>query len=602
MHCTHCGNQITDGALLCPSCETPVESLAEAPTIPLTPDDEAPEGLRLAELSERLQEALGAEYAVERPIGHGGFAVVFLVRDLTLKRALAIKVISPELIISKTVLERFRREAETIAQLSHAHIVPVHFVGSKDDLFYLAMAYVDGESLADCLRREGRLGVDETARILKEIASALHLAHRRGVIHRDIKPHNVLLEKETGRALLTDFGIARTAEGGALTATGMVVGTPAYMSPEQVTGDKIDHRADIYALGTVGYEMLAGRPPFTGANQQAVLFKRVAEDPEPIEQVNPEVPHWLASVVNGCLTSDPDKRIASAREIAEALGSTTPVSGSQSMPALRRKAQVRRGPTVAVVIGFLAVTAVGALWFLRSAATGSEKAPVAPAPATPVVPAGMVLVPAGTYVIGRDGQGFDTPAHEVTIDSFAIGRTEVTVAHYAEFITATRAPTPWATMPDPSLPVTRVTWFEARDYCGWRYEGGRLPTEEEWEAAARGPEGSRYPWSDTDAPGQPNTLSRRLNRPAPAGYSQNALGVFDMIGNVWEWTSAAATAYPGGQSVARSEGTYVIRGGAYDSEDRVATATHRGYMPPAISRSSLDKTGFRCAVSLVDGG
>jgi serine/threonine-protein kinase len=391
MHCTHCGNQMPDGTLLCPSCETPVESWDKGATAPLPPDDDAPEGLRLAELSERVQETLGSQYHVERPIGHGGFAVVFLVRDLTLKRALAVKVISPELIVSKTVLERFRREAETIAQLSHAHIVPVHFVGHKEDLFYLAMAYVDGESLADRMRREGKLPVDEAARILKEVASALDLAHRRGVIHRDIKPHNVLLEKETGRALLTDFGIARTAEGGALTATGMVVGTPAYMSPEQVTGDKVDHRADIYALGTVGYEMLAGRPPFTGANQHAVLFKRVAEDPEPIEHVNPEVPHWLASVVNGCLTSNPDKRIASAGEIAKALGSTTPVSGSQSMPALRQRARIRRGPAAAVVIGFLVVAFVGALWYLRSATTGTEKAPRAPAPATPAAVAAPAL-------------------------------------------------------------------------------------------------------------------------------------------------------------------------------------------------------------------
>jgi formylglycine-generating enzyme required for sulfatase activity len=192
--------------------------------------------------------------------------------------------------------------------------------------------------------------------------------------------------------------------------------------------------------------------------------------------------------------------------------------------------------------------------------------------------------------------------HQVQLDSFAIDRTEVTVGQYAEFAAATRAPAPWATMPDSSLPVTQVSWFEARDYCAWRYEGGRLPAEEEWEAAARGPAGLRYPWSDTDAPGQPNIRSLGLNRPVAAGYSQNALGVFDLTGNVWEWTSSAATAYPGGTAAARSAGTYVIRGGAYDSEDRVATATHRGYMPPAISRSSLDKTGFRCAVSLPGGG
>ncbi|MFQ6046808.1 MAG: bifunctional serine/threonine-protein kinase/formylglycine-generating enzyme family protein [Gemmatimonadales bacterium] len=556
-------------------------------------------GVQIAELGERLQRALGGDYSVERPIGHGGFAFVFLVRDLTLKRALAVKVISPELILSKTVLERFRREAETIAQLSHAHIVPVHFVGHQDDLFYLTMTFVDGESLADRLEREGALPIEEAARILKEVASALELAHRRSVIHRDIKPHNVLLEKETGRALLTDFGIARTAEGGTLTATGMVVGTPAYMSPEQVTGDKVDHRADIYALGVLGYEMLAGRPPFTGATPQAMLYQRVAHDPEPIERVNPDVPEWLSSVVNGCLASDPAKRIDSAGEIARALGATTPVSGSQAMRRLKRPGS-RVSPAVAL-FAFLAVVVGGALYLVFSGGGGQrgQTAEAPSEPAGPVVPPGMIAVPGGAYAVGAsDGQEFARPEHRVTIDSFAIGRTEVPVGQYAEFMAATQTPAPVSPMPDSQLPVTRVMWLEARDYCAWRYDGGRLPTEEEWEIAARGPPGLRYPWSDTDAPAPPNTRARGLNRLAPAGYSQHALGIFDLLGNVWEWTSSRAVPYPGGIPAPRSDGTYVIRGGAFDSDDRVATATYRGYMPPATSRQFLDKTGFRCALSL----
>ena len=196
-------------------------------------------------LAARLQTALGAGYAVERAIGQGGFAAVYLVRDLTLKRPLAVKVLSPDLLLSTTAQERFRREAETIAQLSHPHIVPLHFIGNAGDIFYLAMEYVDGESLADRLEREGRIGVEDSTRILREVASALDLAHRRGVVHRDIKPHNVLVERDSGRALVTDFGIARTAENSSLTASGMVVGTPTYMSPEQVVGDKVDHRADL---------------------------------------------------------------------------------------------------------------------------------------------------------------------------------------------------------------------------------------------------------------------------------------------------------------------------------------------------------------------
>src|SRR5262249_41085195 len=152
----------------------------------------------------------------------GGFAVVYLVRDLNLKRKLAVKVLSPDLITSKTVLERFRREAETVAQLSHPHIVPLHFIGQKDDLLFLAMACVDGGSLADRIEKEKKLSVDEAARILREVASALDYAHRHGIVHRDIKPSNVLMETDTGRSLVTDFGIARTAEGASLTASGMM--------------------------------------------------------------------------------------------------------------------------------------------------------------------------------------------------------------------------------------------------------------------------------------------------------------------------------------------------------------------------------------------
>src|SRR3954469_299335 len=200
------------------------------------------------DLALQLGAALGDGYAVDRPLGAGGFAVVFLVRDLSLKRNLAVKVLSPDMITSKTVLERFRREAETVAQLSHPNIVPLYFIGQRDHLLYLAMQCVEGGSIADRLKAEGRLPVEDAVRVTCEVASALAHAHKRGVVHRDIKPANVLVDPESGRCLVTDFGIARTADASTLTATGMMVGTPAYLSPEQVTGDVTDHRVDIFPL------------------------------------------------------------------------------------------------------------------------------------------------------------------------------------------------------------------------------------------------------------------------------------------------------------------------------------------------------------------
>src|SRR5438105_7935309 len=178
-------------------------------------------------------------------------------------------------------MDRFKREAETVAQLSHPNIVPLHFIGQKDDLLYLAMACIDGGSLADRVSKEGPLPVADVARAMSEVASALAHAHKRGVIHRDIKPQNVLLDAESGRCLVTDFGIARTGES-SLTATGMLMGTPAYLAPEQVTGEPSDHRADIYSLGVMAYELLAARQPFEATTPAAVLMKRLGGPPAPI--------------------------------------------------------------------------------------------------------------------------------------------------------------------------------------------------------------------------------------------------------------------------------------------------------------------------------
>jgi len=549
------------------------------------------------DLATRLQSALGTGYAVERPIGQGGFAAVYLVRDLTLKRPLAVKVLSPDLLLSTTAQERFRREAETVAQLSHPHIVPLHFIGNAGDIFYLAMEFVDGESLADRIEREGRVGVEDAARILREVASALDLAHRRGVVHRDIKPHNVLLERDSGRSLVTDFGIARTAENSSLTASGMVVGTPTYMSPEQVVGDAVDHRADLYALGIVGYEMLTGKPPFGGSTPTEVLMKRVATPADPVERARPEAPPFLAAVINRCLQQNPAERFQTAGEIVRALGGTAPISGGHATAEVARGGRHTRRPANLILGGVVVVAAVMGLWVLLG--RSARRPPLA---ATPAVPAGMVPIPAGTYTIGRaDGPAWARPAHPVAVPAFYLDRTEVTVGAYRHFTDATGTPSPWRTPPDSALPVTGVMWAEATAYCAWKYPGaGRLPSEEEWEAAARGPEARRFPWGANWSAGAANTQGARRAGPAPVGAfprGNSALGIEDLIGNVWEWTRSPATAYPGGAAPPRSEGMYVIRGGAYNTPDSIADATRRGWEPATgLTRDALAYTGFRCAV------
>lgn len=566
-----------------------------------TPPGEAPQPAPVqpmhAELATRLQLALGEGYAVEGQLGAGGFAVVFLVHDLNLKRKLAVKVLSPDLTTSRTVLERFRREAETIAQLSHPHIVPLHFIGQKDDLLYLAMECVDGGSLADRIEREKQLPPDDVIRYMREVATALDHAHRRGVVHRDIKPHNVLLDRETGRALVTDFGIARTAEGTSLTASGMMVGTPAYLSPEQVTGHPSDHRADIYALGVMGFEMLTGEPPFTGPTPTAVLMKRLSEPPPRVGKLRPETPQILQDVIEGCLAQNPDERYQSAGDVARTLGAQTPISGGHvtSQVTVKRRRRRRRRIVAGAAAGVVALAAVVAGWSAWQTAERQR------AMEDSRVPRGMVVVPGGTYTIGaEDGRPWDGPAHQVTLDSFAIDRTEVTVGAYQRYREATGAPAPWAPgpAPDSSMPVTGVLWSEATAFCAWRNPGGRLPTEAEWEAAARGREGRRFPWGNrlvTDAA----NIGRPGGSVLPVGsfpLGSTPLGVHDMIGNVWEWTGSSAAAYPGGSAPEGADRLLAIRGGAYDLPAAVASASFRGAMPPNARRSDLAKTGFRCAI------
>jgi formylglycine-generating enzyme required for sulfatase activity/tRNA A-37 threonylcarbamoyl transferase component Bud32 len=555
----------------------------------------------IAELGQRLQAALGEGYEVGRPLGSGGFAVVFLVRDLQLKRRLAVKVLSPDLITSNTMIERFRREAEAIAGLSHPNIVPLHFIGQKDDLLYLAMACIDSGSLADRLAREPQLPIDDATRILTEVASALGHAHKRGIIHRDIKPQNVLLDAD-GRALVTDFGIARTLDASSITASGLVLGTPAYLAPEQVSGEASDHRVDIYALGVMGYEIVTGRPPFEAPTAQAVLMKRLGAPPPPVSKARPEVPPPLEQVIDGCLATNPDERFGSAADIVRILTGRTPSSGGHLTSSGRIHSRASR-PAAWVGAGALALVAVTAAVWL-STKRASRGAAAAKSAAVQPVDSEMVLIPAGDYIVGSDSgpaNAFFRPAHRVTLAAFGVDRHEVSVGAYRAYVDSMRMPAPWRdSLPALALPVTHVTLSDATSYCRWKHpDGGRLPTEEEWEAAARGTNGRRFPWGDASTAGQANVASASTS-PAPIGtFAAGATpeGIQDLIGNVWEWTSSTLRPYPNGPAIPDSMQQHrVIRGGAFNTLRSIATVWWRQPVPVTAPGEQLDKTGFRCAM------
>jgi Tol biopolymer transport system component/tRNA A-37 threonylcarbamoyl transferase component Bud32 len=286
-------------------------------------------GHAVGDLAERLQRALGVGYEVTDDLG-GGMARVFVVREVALGRDIVVKVLPPELGAGLNI-DRFRREIQLAARLQHPHIVPLLFAGSNDDLLYYAMPLVEGETLRSRLKRAGELPIAETVRIMQDIADALTYAHKQGAAHRDIKPDNILLSGN--HALLTDFGIAKAVEDAGdieLTAVGVAIGTPAYMAPEQAMGSPMtDQRADIYAIGVVGYEMLAGMTPFFGNTPQQLMTAHMSAVAPPITKYRPNVPPSLAAVIMRCLEKRPADRFQTARELCEQLeAAITPTGGT----------------------------------------------------------------------------------------------------------------------------------------------------------------------------------------------------------------------------------------------------------------------------------
>jgi serine/threonine protein kinase len=294
--------------------------------MPISPTDE---------LGTHVAQVLSANYELESEVGRGGMGIVYCARDRRLKREIAIKVLPPELSFRADIRQRFLREAETAAQLNHPNIVPIYTVEEKDNLVYFVMSYIKGDNLGQRLQQHGPIAPVEVRRILREVADALSYAHNRNVIHRDIKPDNIIIDEETGRAMVTDFGIARalTDSGDSrLTATGMAIGTPAYMSPEQSAGDSaIDGRSDLYSLGVVGYQMLCGQPPFVANNTPSMLVKHLSEKPIPVDERWPDLPQDLSRAVMMCLEKDPADRFPSAAAFAVALD-------GGSMPTLATRA------------------------------------------------------------------------------------------------------------------------------------------------------------------------------------------------------------------------------------------------------------------------
>ena len=373
----------------------------------------------MPDLLERLNAALAGRYAIESEIGRGGMATVYLAHDLRHDRRVAMKVLHPELAASVGA-DRFLSEIKIVAGLQHPHILPLYDSGEADGLLWFVMPYSEGESLRQRLDRQRQLAVDESIRIAIEVADGLDYAHRQGVVHRDIKPGNILLAE--GHATIADFGIARAIEAAKderVTTTGIGVGTPLYASPEQATGDEaLDGRTDVYSLGCVLYEMLAGEPPLSGSTPKMIQARRMSETPTPLNSLRDTVPPALDHAIARALARVPADRYASAAEFGKALQAvlirTTPVeavqapaTGEHEIPPPRSHRVWRVGVPVVLVAGLLAV----ALWWLPSLRTDrgplqitvSSTADVSSEPGVEYLPA---ISPDGgevAYVEGHSG-------------------------------------------------------------------------------------------------------------------------------------------------------------------------------------------------------
>jgi eukaryotic-like serine/threonine-protein kinase len=315
LECYRCHTPVPEHSRYCATCGADVSGAGGPPTTSNTDV-----------LRERLQRLIQGKYRIERLLGKGGMGAVFQAHDLTLEREVAIKVLPPDVALDDQVVRRFQQEAKTAAKLDHPNIIPIYRVESEGGLNYFVMKFISGTSLEDLLEKKEPLAVPEVQRILWEAACALGHAHQRGVVHRDVKPANIMFDHD-GRVMLTDFGISKALQAATgFTATGMIIGTPHYMAPEQAKGQTVDGRADQYSLGVVGYRMITAELPFSGDSVHTILYKHIFEEAPPASAKRADVPAFLGGAVSRALSKEPDLRFATMEDFATAVWPEQPVA------------------------------------------------------------------------------------------------------------------------------------------------------------------------------------------------------------------------------------------------------------------------------------
>lgn len=512
------------------------------------------------------------QYELGSRLGEGGMSVVFAATDRVLDRPVAIKVLHPNLVGDAGIRRRFLREGRIASGWAHPNVVPVVDTVSAFGVVALVMELVRGPTLLELQDRwkgsanEGTscgMPLRELGEIGVGLLAGLEAAHSRSIVHRDLKPGNVLVEQRDGRLIprIIDFGIARVLEGTTYTLTGAVLGTCRYMSPEQVRGEPVDARSDLYAFGVVLFELATGQPLFADVQPYALMMAHVTKEPVAPSTIRPDLPHELDAIVLQCLAKDPDLRPASAAGLRARLTAALAVAQVASAPRTGR---------------------VG---------NGHE----------------LMGVEGGAFLCGPDKR-------EVWVDGFAIDRRPVTNGQFEAFLRTTgyrpedshRFLAHWPQRRGPSddqrdHPVVFVSHADAVAYAGWL--GLRLPTEAEWEKAARGTDGRRYPWGAAPPSLERAWFGQRGGTTAVGGRPAGAspYGVEDLVGLVWEWCADeddpafhrdGPSANPR-RPVRVDSAAAVVRGGAWIFDDpKAVRATTRAAFDPAVR---LDTVGFRCA-------
>ena len=577
-------------------------------------------------------------YHILEQLGEGGMANVYKAFDTHLEAEVAVKVIRidelPPKILART-LKRFEREAKAVARLNHPNIVNVTDYGDFEGKPYLVMPYLQGGTLKELLQGK-QMDWQDAAQMLVPIAKALGYAHQREMIHRDVKPSNILIT-ESGEPLLTDFGVAKIIDDEAtmdLTSTHATVGTPEYMAPEQVTAKTVDHRADIYALGVVFYEMVTGRKPFQADTPMAVLFKHASEPLPRPTQYTPKLPKGVEQILLKALAKNPANRYQSMGEFVVALekllqGKAAPAKPpckgivEKKVPKEKRTTSKALFPMkyLWVILGAVALVSILLGWLLGGGT--AEAFPTKMPQATPTLAFGigsswvrpadgmtMLYIPAGEFEMGsHDGDDDEKPIHTVYLDAYWMDETEVTNAMYEKCVSAGECDQPGGSYYGDSSytnhPVVHVDWNNAQNYCRWT--GGQLPTEAEWEKAARGGlEGKKYPWGDANpvcTQGAENgaQFAECSGETISVGsFSANGYGLFDTNGNVWEWVSDwydsgyyanSPSNNPSGPSSGNSR---VLRGGSWLGYNVNLRSANRDRYGPTLASGI---SGFRCSRS-----